>query len=198
VDPLARLVKQLSKLPGIGERTAQRLAFHIMRAPESYAEQLADAIRDVRTRLTHCSRCCMLTEADPCQYCADGRRDPALVLVVATPQDVLAIERGGGYRGRYHVLHGLLSPLDGVGPDDLRVKELLARVGGAGEDVPQEVILATSPSVEGDATALYLARLLGPLGPRVTRIASGVPIGGELEYADSVTLSRAIEGRREV
>ncbi len=195
MDPLARLVKQLSKLPGIGERTAQRLAFHIMRAPESYAEQLADAIRDVRTRLTHCSRCCMLTETDPCHFCDDARRDETLVLVVATPQDVLAIERGGGYRGRYHVLHGLLSPLDGVGPDDLRVKELLARVG---DDAPQEVILATSPSVEGDATALYLARLLTPLGPRVTRIASGLPIGGELEYADSVTLSRAIEGRREV
>lgn len=197
MDPLARLVKQLSKLPGIGERTAQRLAFHIMRAPETYAEQLAEAIREVRTRLVQCGRCSMLTEADPCHYCTDARRDNALVLVVATPQDVLAIERGGGYRGRYHVLHGLLSPLDGVGPDDLRIKELLARVGQT-DDAPEEVILATSPSVEGDATALYLARLLAPLGPRVTRIASGVPIGGELEYADSVTLSRAIEGRREV
>ena len=195
MDPLTRLVKQLSKLPGVGERTAQRLAFHMLRAPQSYAEQLAEAILDVRTRLTQCSRCCMLTEKDPCPYCTDARRDEATILVVATPQDVLAVERGGGYRGRYHVLHGLLSPLDGVGPDDLRVKELLMRLGP--KELPHEVILATSPSVEGDATALYLSRLLQPLGPRVTRIASGVPIGGEIEYADSITLTRAIEGRHE-
>ena len=196
MDPLEKLVKQLAKLPGIGERTATRLAFHILRAPLSYAEQLADAIREVRTRLKYCSRCSMLTEADPCHLCTTARRDDDQVLVVATPQDVLAIERGGSYRGRYHVLHGLLSPLDGVGPDDLHIQPLLARL--APETLVREVILATSPSVEGDATAIYLARLLRPLGVRVTRIASGVPIGGELEYADNVTLSRAIEGRRDV
>lgn len=193
MDPLKRLVKQLAKLPGVGERTATRLAFHILRAPESYAEQLASAIVEIKTRLTHCGRCAMLTEEDPCAFCTDARRDDAQIMVVAQPQDVLAIDRGGGFRGRYHVLHGLLSPLDGVGPDDLKIKGLLARLGGV-----EEVILATSPSVEGDATALYLAGLLKPLGVRISRIASGVPIGGELEYADGVTLSRAIEGRREV
>ncbi|MCC6747254.1 MAG: recombination protein RecR [Deltaproteobacteria bacterium] len=194
-DPLTRLVRELAKLPGVGERTATRLAFHLLRAPESYAEQLAQAILEVRQKLRQCSICCQLTEQDPCALCADARRDAQLVMVVATPQDLLAVERAGGYRGRYHVLHGLLSPLDGVGPDELRIQPLLARVAQGGV---QEVILATSPNVEGDATALYLSKLLKPLGPKVTRIASGVPIGGELEYADGITLHRAIEGRREV
>lgn len=193
MDPLKRLVKQLSKLPGIGERTATRLAFHILRAPEIYAEQLASAIVEIKTKLTHCGTCAMLTEEDPCSFCTDARRDETQLMVVAQPQDVLAIDRGGNFRGRYHVLHGLLSPLDGVGPDDLKIKGLLGRLQGV-----EEVILATSPSVEGDATALYLAGLLKPLGVQISRIASGVPIGGELEYADGVTLSRAIDGRREV
>ena len=196
MDPLTKLVRQLSRLPGIGERTAMRLAFHILRSPEGYAEQLAEAIVELKSRLHHCGECCMLTEQDPCTYCSDSRRDGATIMVVATPQDVLAIDRGGNFRGRYHVLHGLLSPLDGVGPDSLKIKELLARLG-AGTAV-REVILATSPSVEGDATALYLARLIKALGPAVSRIASGVPIGGELEYADGVTLHRSIEGRRPV
>ncbi len=194
-DPLARLIQQLAKLPGIGERTAARLAFYILRAPEDYARQLADALLELKSKLRQCSSCCQLTEQDPCAICSDHRRDPATILVVALPQDLMAIERTGSFSGRYHVLHGLLSPLDGVGPDDLKLQPLLERVGG---DEVKEVILATSPNVEGDATALYLAKLLQPLGLRVTRIASGVPIGGELEYADGVTLHRAIEGRREL
>lgn len=196
-DPLSRLVQQLAKLPGIGERTATRLAFHILRSPDSYAERLSAALLEVKRKLRQCSRCCMLTESDPCAICSDQRRDAARVMVVATPQDALAVERSGSYRGRYHVLHGLLSPLDGLGPDQLRIRELLARCAGADEQL-QEAILATSPSVEGDATALYLARLLKPLGVEVTRIASGVPIGSELEFADGVTLHRAIEERRRV
>ena len=194
-DPLAALVQQLARLPGVGEKTAARLAFHILRAPPSYAEELARAIVELRQRLRQCSVCFQLTESDPCSVCADERRDGALLCVVAFPQDLMAIERTGAFRGRYHVLHGVLSPLDGIGPDELRIQPLLGRLGG-GE--VKEVILATSPNVEGDATALYLARLIKPLGIRVSRIASGVPIGGELEYADGVTLNRALEGRREI
>jgi recombination protein RecR len=194
-DPLSQLVQQLAKLPGIGEKTATRLAFHILRAPESYADELARAIVDVKRKLRPCSVCFHLTDRDPCALCSDVRRDPALLCVVALPQDLMAIERTGSFRGRYHVLHGVLSPLDGVGPDDLRIQPLVARLGG-GEI--EEVILATSPNVEGDATALYLSRLIKPLGIRVTRIASGVPIGGDLEYADGVTLNRALESRREL
>ena len=194
-DPLQRLTHQLAKLPGIGQRTATRLAFHILQAPQTYADELASALLDVKKRLRQCSRCYQLTEQDPCRLCADTRRDPATILVVGLPQDLMAIERAGNYRGRYHVLHGLLSPLDGIGPEQLRIRPLLNRITAGGV---AEVILATSPSVEGDATALYLARLITPLGPKVTRIASGMPIGGELEYADAVTLTRAIEGRREI
>jgi len=193
-DPLARLVQQLAKLPGIGEKTATRLAFHILRAPESYAQELARALVEVKQQLKQCSLCCQLTEADPCAICADARREPSLICVVAQPQDLMAIERTGAFRGKYHVLHGVLSPLDGVGPDDLRIQPLLTRLGSG----VSEVIVATSPNVEGDATALYLARLIKPLGVKVSRIASGVPIGGDLEYADGVTLNRALEGRREI
>jgi recombination protein RecR len=194
-DPLTQLVQLLAKLPGVGEKTATRLAFHILKAPPSYAEDLSRAITDVKQRLRPCSICCHLTEQDPCALCADTRRDGAQLCVVALPQDLMAIERTGSFRGRYHVLHGVLSPLDGVGPDELRIKPLLERLG---QGEVQEVILATSPSVEGDATALYLAKLIKPLSIRVTRIASGVPIGGELEYADGVTLNRALESRREL
>lgn len=204
-SPIARLVQQLAKLPGIGEKTAARLAFHILRSSPEDAEALAAAIAEVRRKIRFCSVCCDLTEHDPCAICKDARRDGSLVCVVAQPQDLVAIERAGGYRGRYHVLHGVLSPLDGVGPDDLRVAELLRRcAGGAGQGEGQgepgvrEVILATSPSVEGEATAVYLAKLLRPLGVRASRIATGVPMGGELEYADQLTLSRAIDGRREM
>jgi len=192
--PIARLVQQLGKLPGIGEKTAARLAFHILRASPEDAAALALAISEVKQKIRFCGVCCDLTDQDPCAICSDARRDGSLVCVVAQPQDVVAIERAGGFRGRYHVLHGLLSPLDGVGPDDLRVAELIRRCGGG----ITEVILATNPSVEGEATSVYIAKLLRPLGVRTTRIATGVPMGGELEYADQVTLARAIEGRREI
>jgi recombination protein RecR len=199
-SPIARLVQQLAKLPGIGEKTAARLAFHILRAAPEDTAALAAAIIDVKQKIRLCGVCCDLTESDPCAICADHRRDASLVCVVAQPQDVVAVERTGGYRGRYHVLHGLLSPLDGVGPDDLRVAELLRRCSGApaDSDAIREVILATSSTVEGEATAVYLAKLLRPLGVRASRIATGVPIGGELEYADQLTLVRAIDGRREM
>src|SRR5262252_7518920 len=197
-SPIARLVQQLGKLPGIGEKTAARLSFHILRASPEDAAALAAAIVDIKQKIRFCSVCCDLTDRDPCAICADARRDPSLVCVVAQPQDVAAIERAGGYRGRYHVLHGLLSPLDGIGPDDLRTAELVKRCSQEGEGGVREVILATSPNVEGEATAVYIAKLLRPLGVRATRIATGVPIGGELEYADQVTLARAIDGRREM
>jgi recombination protein RecR len=194
-DPISRLIRELAKLPGIGEKTASRLAFHILRAPPEYARDLAQALAEVKEKIRLCSTCMNLTEQDPCALCADARRDASLVAVVATPPDVYAIERTGGFRGRYHVLHGVLSPLEGVGPDDLRIKELLGRVGAS---ELKEVILATSPNVEGEATALYLAKVLRPLGVRVTRIASGLAVGGELEYADGVTITRALEARREI
>jgi len=194
LDPIQRLIQRLARLPGIGEKTATRLAFHILRAPEAHARELAQALVEVREKVRLCSVCCNVTEADPCAICSDARRDAHIICVVGQPTDLLAIERSGDYRGRHHVLHGVLSPLDGVGPEDLRIAELLRRLDGS----VHEVILATSPNVEGEATAMYIARLVKPLGPRVTRIASGVPIGGELEYVDQVTLTRAIEGRREV
>jgi recombination protein RecR len=193
--PIARLVVELGKLPGVGEKTAARLAFHILRAPEADAAALASAISELRAKIRLCGLCWDFTEEDPCAICRDQRRDGSLLCVVAHPQDVLAIERTGGYRGRYHVLHGVLSPLEGIGPEDLRVAELVKRCGGG--DV-REVIVATNPSVEGETTAIYLAKLIRPLGVRVSRIATGVPMGGELEYADRLTLARAIDGRREL
>ena len=193
--PIGRLVAELAKLPGVGEKTAARLAFHILRAPAEDATALAAAITDLRTKIRLCSRCCDFTEEDPCDICRDQRREPGLLCVVAYPQDVIAIERTGGYRGRYHVLHGVLSPLDGIGPEDLRIAELVRRCG---EGDLREVIVATNPSVEGETTAIYLAKLIRPLGLRVSRIATGVPMGGELEYADRLTLARAIDGRREL
>ena len=196
-DPIARLVLQLGRLPGVGEKTATRLAFFVLRSPESYARELAAALLDVKEKIRLCSVCLNLTEDDPCGLCRDARRDEHTVCVVAQPADLIAIERTGGFRGRYHVLHGVLSPLDGVGPDDIRLRELVLRVGGGGGEIT-EVIVATSPNVEGEATALYLSKVLKPLGVRVTRIASGVPIGGELEYANGVTISRALDARRDM
>jgi recombination protein RecR len=193
--PIARLVVELGKLPGVGEKTAARLAFHILRAPEADAAALASAISELRAKIRLCALCWDFTEEDPCAICRDQRRDASLLCVVAHPQDVLAIERTGGYRGRYHVLHGVLSPLEGIGPDDLRIAELVKRCGGG--DV-REVIVATNPSVEGETTAIYLSKLIRPLGVRTSRIATGVPMGGELEYADRLTLARAIDGRREL
>lgn len=193
--PIAKLVQQLGKLPGIGEKTATRLAFHILRAPMEDAEALAVAITELRLHTRFCSACWDFTQDDPCRICADARRDRSLVCAVAQPQDVVAVERTGGFHGVYHVLHGVLSPLDGVGPDDLRVAELVRRCS---DGSIKEVIVATNPSVEGETTAVYLSKLLRPLGIRTTRIATGVPMGGELEYADRLTLSRAIDGRRDI
>ena len=192
-DPLTRLVEQLQKLPGIGAKSAQRLAFHILRNPREDADRLCDAIRNVKEQVTYCSVCNNITDADPCLYCT-GTRDPRVICVVEEPQNVSVVEKTREFRGMYHVLMGALSPLQGVGPDDLKIKGLLDRVGVGGVD---EVILATNPTVEGEATALYLARLLKPLGVRVTRIAMGIPVGSDLEYADEVTMTRAMEGRRE-
>ena len=186
-------MRELARLPGIGEKTATRLAFHVLRAPDNLARELAQALVDVKERVRLCSRCMNLTEEDPCSLCADARRDDKIVCVVASPPDLMAIERTGGYRGRYHVLHGVLSPLEGVGPDDLRIRELLARLA---DGTVTELILATDPNLEGEATATYLARMIKPMGLKVTRLASGLPVGGDLEYADEVTLGRAFEGRR--
>ncbi len=190
---LARLIKLLSEMPGIGEKTAARLAFFILRSKGSYAADLGTAISAVRENTRFCSICFGLTETDPCTICDNPKRDDTLICVVEEPSDVIAIERTLGFRGKYHVLHGSISPLDGRGPDELRIKELLRRMEPG---TVQEVVLATNPTVEGEATAVYLARLLKPLGVEVSRIAHGVPVGGHLEYADHVTLGRAIEGRR--
>jgi recombination protein RecR len=194
-DPIARLVKELARLPGIGEKSAQRLAFHILKAGPAYAGDLAAAIAGVVRDVSLCSSCQTLTDQDPCPICKDERRDPRTVCVVEGVPDLLAIERTHEFRGRYHVLHGALSPLDGVGPGDLKIRELLVRLEQAPVD---EVVLATNPDVEGEATALYLTKLLKPIGIKVTRIAQGVPMGGDLEYADQVTLARALAGRREL
>jgi len=196
LDPITRLTTELAKLPGIGEKTAQRLAYHILQSKPEYARGLAEALVDVVENVRLCSVCCTLTEPDPCAICSDPRRDPSLLCVVENVPDLLAVERSREYRGRYHVLHGAISPLDGVGPDRLRIRELLRRLEG-GEPV-REVIVATNPDVEGEATALYLTKLLRPMGIRVTRIAQGVPIGGDLEYADQATIARALQGRREI
>jgi recombination protein RecR len=194
-DPIARLVKELARLPGIGEKTAQRLAFHILKAGAGYAGDLAGAITGVVRDVHLCSTCQTLTDKDPCAICADERRDPRLLCVVEGVPDLVAVERTHEYRGRYHELHGVLSPLDGIGPSDLKIRELLLRL----EQSPaEEIVIATNPDVEGEATALYLSKLLKPLGVKVTRIAQGVPMGGDLEYADQVTLARALSGRREL
>lgn len=194
-EPLSRLVEQLQRLPGIGAKSAQRLAFHILRNPRDEAERLREAIRDVKEQVTYCSTCNNITAVDPCDYCTGPSRDPRMICVVEEPQNVMVVEKTREFRGQYHVLMGVLSPLHGVGPDDLKIKGLLDRVGRGGVE---EVILATSPTVEGEATALYLARLLKPLGVRVSRIAMGIPVGSDLEYADEVTMTRAMEGRRDL
>ena len=216
-DPITRLVQQLSRLPGIGEKTATRLAFHLIRAPEAHVRELAQSLLEVIDKIRLCTVCMNVTETQLCTRCQDGRRDAATICVVSSPSDVVAIDRGGHYQGRYHVLHGVLSPLDGIGPDDLRIAELLHRLRPDADDVSipdtggdpgqtidhastpvDEVIIATAPSVEGEATAMYLARLIKPLGIRVTRIASGIPVGGELEYSDQATIARALAGRSPV
>lgn len=195
VDPLAELVAALQRLPGIGAKSAQRLAYHLLKTPREEIDALAAAMLSVKDRVTYCSTCGNITDVDPCTYCTSPDRDVRLVCVVEQPENVAAIEKTRGFRGRYHVLMGAIAPLQGIGPDDLKIKGLLARVA-AGEIA--EVILATNPTVEGEATALYLARLLKPLGPKVTRIAMGVPVGSDLDYTDEFTMSKALEGRREL
>ncbi|HTM30655.1 MAG TPA: recombination mediator RecR [Vicinamibacterales bacterium] len=194
-ESLQQLIDQFKRLPGIGGKSAQRLAFHVLRTPREDAERLCDAIRQVKDRVTYCTICSNITDIDPCGICADERRDRRSICVVEEPQNVNVIEKTGGHRGTYHVLMGAISPLSGVGPDDLKIKGLLERIA---EGAVDEVILATNPTVEGEATAIYLARLLKPLGVRVTRIAMGIPVGSDLEYADDLTMTRALEGRREL
>jgi recombination protein RecR len=193
-EPLIRLVEQLQRLPGIGAKGAQRLAFHVLKNPREDADRLCEAIRAVKERVTYCSVCNNITDTDPCVFCTGPTRDTRIICVVEEPQNVTVVEKTQGFKGLYHVLMGALSPLHGVGPDDLKIKGLLTRVA---DGSVEEVILATNPTVEGEATALYLARLLKPLGVRVTRIAMGIPVGSDLEYTDEVTMSRAMDGRRE-
>ena len=194
-EPVARLIEALQKLPGVGPKSAQRMTFFLLKRPADEVGELSAALTALKTRIVHCSRCFNVTEEDPCRICGDAARDARSLCVVEEPNDLLAVERTGEFKGRYHVLMGALSPLDGVGPEDIRVRELLHRLDGEAVD---EVILATNPSVEGEATAIYLAKLLKPLGLRITRIARGLPVGGDLEYADEVTLSKALEGRKEM
>jgi recombination protein RecR len=189
------LIDELGRLPGIGPKSAQRIAFYLLKVDATDAKRLARAIEDAKDRVTWCRRCFNISEGELCAFCLDERRDHHLVCVVEEPRDIVALERTGEYRGRYHVLQGAISPIEGVGPEQLRIKELLARIS---DEEITEVILATNPNIEGEATAMYLARLLKPAGLKVTRIASGLPVGGDLEYADEVTLGRALEGRREV
>jgi len=194
-EPLLRLIEELQRLPGIGPKGAQRLAFYMLKAPREQAERLSDAIRELKVRVTYCSICSSITDADPCVYCRSEDRNHRVICVVEEPQNVSAIEKTRDFNGVYHVLMGALSPLQGIGPDDLKIHGLLTRIGSQAVD---EVILATNPNVDGEATAIYLARLLKPLGVKVTRIAMGVPVGSDLEYADQVTMHKALEGRREV
>jgi recombination protein RecR len=192
-EPVTRLIDELGRLPGIGPKSASRLAYHLLRASREQALGLAEAILEVKERITLCSRCFNITESDPCELCQDPARDRSLICVVEEPLDALALERTGEFKGLYHVLHGAISPVDGIGPDKLRIRELLERVE---RERPGEIILATNPNIEGDATAMYIARQLAPLGVSISRPASGLPVGGDLEYADELTLGRALVGRR--
>jgi recombination protein RecR len=193
--PIDHLIEALTRLPGIGKKTASRLAFHILRSSSSEAQELARAILDVKEKIRLCSTCFNLTDEDPCRICQDKRRSTEILCVVEGPNDLIAIENTGTFNGRYHVLHGTISPLEGIGPDDLKIKELLGRLQ---KERISEVILATNPTVEGGTTALYLTDLIKPLGIKVTRIAYGIPMGSEIEYSDGMTLSKALEGRREI
>lgn len=195
IPSLARLIAELAKFPGIGRKTAARLAFFILRQPTAEAQALASAILDLKAKVRFCSTCFNITESDPCPLCTDPRRDDTIICVVEEPQDLIAVERSHSFRGRYHVLHGALSPLDGIGPESLKITELLTRLKGG---AVREVLVATNFSVEGEATALYLAQLIRPLGVRVTRLAYGIPMGSDLEYVDEATVNRAVEGRREL
>ena len=194
-DPVSRLIEELASLPGIGAKSAQRMAFHIINMPREKAESLANAVLEAKRKVRYCSVCCNITDEDICPICASDKRDRSTIMVVEDPRDMAAYEKTRGYNGLYHVLNGAISPLTGVGPDDIKIKELLKRLEKGGVE---ELILATNPNVEGEATAMYIAKIVKPLGIKVTRIANGVPVGGDLEYIDEVTLSRALEGRREI
>ncbi|MCX8129577.1 MAG: recombination mediator RecR [Clostridia bacterium] len=193
--PVARLIEEFEKLPGVGHKTAQRLAFHVLNLTEDKVENLATAIKEAKLKTRYCSICSNLTDIDPCNVCSSATRDNSSICVVEDPRDVIAMERTREFKGLYHVLHGAISPMEGIGPEDIKIKELLTRIR---EGHINEVILATNPNIEGEATAMYISKLLKPLGIRVTRIAHGIPVGGDLEYADEVTLAKALEGRREL
>lgn len=193
--PITRLIEEFSKLPGVGRKTAQRLAFHVINMNTNDVEALSKAIIEAKREIKYCSVCCNISDNDICSMCANKNRDASVICVVEDPRDVAAMERTRDYKGQYHVLHGVISPMDGIGPDMIKVKELIQRVGT--QDVT-EIIMATNPTIEGEATAMYVARLLKPMGIKVTRIAHGLPVGGDLEYADEVTISKALEGRREI
>jgi recombination protein RecR len=194
-EPIVRLIEELNKLPGIGPKSAQRLTYYLLRAPENEVGALADAIKNLKEKLTLCSSCLNITDSDPCAICRDEERDHTKICIVEEPIDILPLERTKKYKGLYHVLHGVIAPTDGIGPDELKVKELLSRLN---DGLVTEIILATNPNLEGEATAMYLQRLIAPIGIRITRLARGLPYGGDLEYADDVTLSRALEGRQEM
>ncbi len=194
-EPISRLIAEFNKLPGIGPKSAARLAYYLLKMPEAEARSLAEAILDIKEKIVLCSLCQNIADSNPCHICRSEERDQSKICVVEEPLDILALERTGQYRGLYHVLHGVISPVDGIGPDELKIRELLPRLK---DGKVEEVILATNPNLEGEATAMYLQRLISPLGIRITSLARGLPVGGDLEYADEVTLSRALEGRREV
>jgi recombination protein RecR len=193
--PVAKLIEELEKLPGIGHKTAQRLAFHVLNLPEEKVFSLVDAIKQAKLKTRQCSICSNLTDVDPCNICSKASRDSSLICVVEDPKDVVAMERTREYKGLYHVLHGAISPMEGIGPEDIKIKELLSRIKAGNI---REIILATNPNIEGEATAMYISKLLKPLGIKTTRIAHGIPVGGDLEYTDEVTLAKALEGRREI
>ena len=194
-EPIENLILELAKLPGVGPKTAQRLAFHLLKSPESEAKKLAKAIVEAKDTMHFCKICYNITDSEICQFCGDPQRDDSTIIVVEEPKDIITIERTREFKGRYHVLQGAISPIDGIGPEELRIKELLDRLK---DGKVKEIILATNPNVEGEATAMYIARLVKPLGVKTTKVASGLPVGGDLEYADELTLGRALEGRREV
>lgn len=193
--PVARLIEEFEKLPGIGHKTAQRLAFHVLGLPQEKAQSLANAIIEAKLKIRYCSVCSNLTDIDPCAICSSHSRESSMFCVVEDPRDVVAMERTREFKGLYHVLHGAISPMEGIGPEDIKIRELLSRIR---EGSVKEVILATNPNIEGEATAMYISKLLKPLGIKTTRIAHGIPVGGDLEYADEVTLAKALEGRREI
>ncbi|MGL5329877.1 MAG: recombination mediator RecR [Peptostreptococcaceae bacterium] len=194
-EPISRLIEEFSKLPGVGRKTAQRLAFHVINMNTNDVESLSKAIIDAKREIRYCSVCCNITDTDPCSMCSNKNRDSSVICVVEDPRDVAAMERTREFKGKYHILNGVISPMDGIGPDMIKIKELIVRLGS--EDV-KELIMATNPTIEGEATAMYIARLVKPMGIKVTRIAHGLPVGGDLEYADEVTITKALEGRREI